>query len=121
MYAIIEAGGKQYRVEEGDFIYVEKLDAEENSEVVFDKVVAVSTEAGFKAGTPVVDGAVVKVDNLSYRNDLGSTSKFPKCLVYCVGAHTTISLTKFTSSISKPSSNPSIGVPNSTSACPAYN
>ena len=35
MYAIIETGGKQYRVEEGDFIYVEKLDAEENAEVVF--------------------------------------------------------------------------------------
>ena len=60
MYAIIETGGKQYKVTEQDIIFVEKLDCEEGSEVVFDKVVAVSTEAGFKAGTPVVDGAVVK-------------------------------------------------------------
>ena len=42
MYAIIETGGKQLRVEEGSVIYVEKLDAEENSEVVFDKVVLLS-------------------------------------------------------------------------------
>ena len=42
MYAIIETGGKQLRVEEGSVIYVEKLDAEENSEVVFDKVVALA-------------------------------------------------------------------------------
>ena len=60
MFAIIETGGKQYKVTEQDIIFVEKLDCEEGSEVVFDKVVAVSTEAGFKAGTPVVDGAVVK-------------------------------------------------------------
>ena len=60
VFAIIETGGKQYKVTEQDIIFVEKLDCEEGSEVVFDKVVAVSTEAGFKAGTPVVDGAVVK-------------------------------------------------------------
>ena len=42
MYAIIETGGKQYRVENGDVIYIEKLDAEANEEVTFDKVVAVS-------------------------------------------------------------------------------
>ena len=41
MYAIIVTGGKQYRVQQGDVIYVEKLDAEENAEVVFDKVIAV--------------------------------------------------------------------------------
>ncbi len=40
MYAIIETGGKQIRVEEGAAIYVEKLDAQEGEEVVFDKVVA---------------------------------------------------------------------------------
>ena len=42
MYAIIATGGKQYKVSEGDIIRVEKLDAEAGSEVVFDKVVAVS-------------------------------------------------------------------------------
>ena len=60
MFAIIETGGKQYKVTEQDIIFVEKLDCAENDEIVFDKVVAVSTEAGFKAGTPVVEGAVVK-------------------------------------------------------------
>ena len=60
MYAIIETGGKQYRVEEGDFIYVEKLDAEENTEVVFDKVVAVKKTAALKLGKPYVKDAAVK-------------------------------------------------------------
>ena len=60
VFAIIETGGKQYKVSEQYIIFVEKLDCAENDEVVFDKVVAVSTEAGFKAGTPTVEGAVVK-------------------------------------------------------------
>ena len=60
MYAIIETGGKQYRVEEGDFIYVEKLEAEENAEVVFDKVVAVKKTATLKVGKPYVKDAAVK-------------------------------------------------------------
>ena len=58
MYAIIETGGKQLRVEEGSVIYVEKLDAEENSEVVFDKVVLLSDKTT-KVGAPYVDGAKV--------------------------------------------------------------
>ena len=41
MYAVIETGGKQYRVSEGDVIFVEKLNVEADSEVTFDKVVAV--------------------------------------------------------------------------------
>ncbi len=60
MYAVIETGGKQYRVEECDFIYVEKLDAEENAEVVFDKVVAVKKTAALKLGKPYVKDASVK-------------------------------------------------------------
>ena len=60
MFAIIETGGKQYKVTEQDIIFVEKLDCEEGAEIVFDKVVAVSNEAGFKAGAPYVDGASVK-------------------------------------------------------------
>ena len=59
MFAVIETGGKQYKVTEQDIIFVEKLDCEEGAEIVFDKVVAVSTDAGFKAGTPTVDGASV--------------------------------------------------------------
>ena len=55
MKAIIETGGKQYRVEEGSVIYVEKLDAEVGSEVILDKVLFVNG----KTGTPYVDGANV--------------------------------------------------------------
>lgn len=56
MFAIIETGGKQYRVQENDVLYIEKLDAEENSEVVFDKVLML----GDKVGSPYVKGAKVK-------------------------------------------------------------
>ena len=60
MYAVIVTGGKQYKVENGDIIYVEKLDAEDNAEVTFDKVLAVGTDDGIKTGAPYVDGAAVK-------------------------------------------------------------
>lgn len=56
MYAIIETGGKQYRVEENSELYVEKLEVAENGEVVFDKVLMVNG----KVGTPYVEGATVK-------------------------------------------------------------
>lgn len=59
MYAIIETGGKQYRVTDGDVIYVEKLGAEVDEEVVFDKVVALGGDS-LKIGTPYVEGATVK-------------------------------------------------------------
>ena len=60
MYAIIETGGKQYRVENGDVIYIEKLNAKVDEEVTFDKVVALGADDGIKVGTPYVDGASVK-------------------------------------------------------------
>lgn len=60
MYAIIETGGKQYRVSEGDVLNVEKLNVEEGSEVVFDKVLTVVNDGEVKIGKPVVDGAKVK-------------------------------------------------------------
>ncbi len=59
MYAIIETGGKQYRVEEGDVLFIEKLDVEENATVTFDKVVSLSSDAGLRVGAPYVDGASV--------------------------------------------------------------
>ena len=59
MYAIIETGGKQYKVEAGDVVFVEKLNAEEESEVTFDKVVALGADDGIKVGAPYVDGANV--------------------------------------------------------------
>ena len=62
MYAIIETGGKQYKVNEGDIIYVEKLDKNEGEAVVFDCVKAVNTAEGLKIGTPAVDGAKVNAE-----------------------------------------------------------
>ena len=54
MYAIIETGGKQYRVTSGDVIYVEKLNAAADETVVFDKVVALSDDNGeLKIGAPL--------------------------------------------------------------------
>ena len=59
MYAIIATGGKQYKVAEGDEIRVEKLGKDEGEKVVFDQVLAVSTDDGFKVGAPYVEGAKV--------------------------------------------------------------
>ena len=59
MYAIIETGGKQYKVQAGDVVYVEKLEVEADSEVVLDKVIALGGEDGIKVGAPYVDGAAV--------------------------------------------------------------
>ena len=59
MYAIIKTGGKQYRVQEGDNIFVEKLANDVDSEVVSDQVLAVVNDGDVKVGTPVVEGAKV--------------------------------------------------------------
>ncbi len=59
MYAIIVTGGKQYKVTNGDVVFIEKLDAEEDAEITFDKVLAVGSDDGIKAGTPYVEGATV--------------------------------------------------------------
>ena len=59
MYAILDTGGKQYRVEQGDVIYVEKLNAQADEEVTFDKIVAVSNRT-LKLGKPYVKDAFVK-------------------------------------------------------------
>ena len=59
MYAIIETGGKQYKVNEGQIIYVEKLNVNEGDTVTFDSVKAISTGEDFKVGAPVVEGATV--------------------------------------------------------------
>ena len=58
MYAIIETGGKQYMVEQGDIIFVEKLGVEEGETVTFDKVLVVGGEDA-KFGAPYVAGATV--------------------------------------------------------------
>ena len=55
MYAVIQTGGKQYKVTNDEVIFIEKLDAEANDTVTFD-VVAVGTDDGIKVGTPLVEG-----------------------------------------------------------------
>ncbi len=59
MFAIIQTGGKQYKVSEGDIIFIEKLEAEEGTTVTFDQVIAVSGNEGLKVGAPTVAGATV--------------------------------------------------------------
>ena len=85
MFAVIETGGNQYKVQNGDVIYVEKLAQEENSEVKF-QVVALGGENGLKIGTPYVEGASVtgkvlkngkgkKITVFTYRPKKGSKRK----------------------------------------------
>ena len=82
MYAVIETGGKQYRVEANDTIYVEKLEANEGEEVTLDKVLVLGGEA-LKVGAPYVEGAKVtakvekngkgkKINVFTYRSKKGS-------------------------------------------------
>lgn len=59
MYAVIVTGGKQYKVQEGDILFVEKLGVEEGETVTFDQVLAVSGDQGLTMGEPTVAGASV--------------------------------------------------------------
>lgn len=59
MYAIIETGGKQYRVKEGDQIRIEKINAADGEQVAFDKVLVLGDGADAKVGAPYVEGAAV--------------------------------------------------------------
>ena len=82
MYAVIETGGKQYRVEADDTIYVEKLEVSEGEEVTLDKVLVLGG-ADLKVGAPYVEGAKViakvakngkgkKINVFTYRSKKGS-------------------------------------------------
>lgn len=86
MYAIIETGGKQYQVCEGDEIYIEKLDVNADDSVNFDKVIAVGKDNGLVVGAPYVDGAAVeakvikngkakKITVFTYKPKKGSSHK----------------------------------------------
>lgn len=59
MYAVIETGGKQYKVSEGDVIFIEKLEAAEGESVTFDKVLVLADGEDVKFGAPAVEGASV--------------------------------------------------------------
>ena len=65
MYAVVETGGKQYRVQAGDVFRVERLEGEVGQEVVLDKVHMVGKEDSTKFGTPLLEGASVKAEILS--------------------------------------------------------
>ena len=83
MYAILKTGGKQYKVSEGDVIYVEKLGVEDGATVSFDEVLVVGEGDSITVGAPYVSGAVVtgtvektgkgkKLNILTYRPKKGS-------------------------------------------------
>lgn len=59
MHAIIETGGKQYKVAQGDTLFIEKLEAEAGQTITFDKVLAILNDDGATFGAPVVEGASV--------------------------------------------------------------
>lgn len=69
MYAIIETGGKQIKVTEGEVVFVEKLAAEVDDVVTFDKVLALSREGEITFGSPVVEGAKVTAKVLNQGKD----------------------------------------------------
>ena len=65
MYAVIKTGGKQYRVQQGDVIFVEKIDSQANDAVTFEEVLLVGDGEQTKIGAPVVAGAKVEGKVLS--------------------------------------------------------
>lgn len=69
MYAIIETGGKQVKVNEGEIVFLEKLTAEVDEVVTFDKVLAVQLDEETTFGTPYVDGAKVTAKVLAHGKD----------------------------------------------------
>jgi large subunit ribosomal protein L21 len=62
MYAVIETGGKQYRVAEGDKVRVEKLDAETGSTIDFEKVLMIADGASVTVGKPFIEGSKVTAE-----------------------------------------------------------
>ena len=86
MYAIIVAGGKQYKVAEGDTIYIEKMEVNDGDAVKFDNVLVVEKDGNVTVGAPYVEGASVsgkvvkngkskKITVFKYRPKKGSASK----------------------------------------------
>ena len=69
MFAVVQIGGKQYKVQEGDIIFVEKLPNEENETVEFKEVIAVSQDSGFTVGTPAIAGASVSATVIKQGKD----------------------------------------------------
>lgn len=75
MYAVIQTGGKQYRVEEGNTIRVEKLETENGKEIILDKVLLIGDGDKVTIGRPVIEGAKVTAD-------IVCQMKAPKIIVF---------------------------------------
>ena len=79
MYAVIETGGKQHRVIEGESIRVEKIEAETGSTIDFDRVLMVGEGETVKVGTPVIEGAKVSAEVVQHgRSDKVTILKFKR-------------------------------------------
>ena len=77
MYAIIETGGKQYKISPGDNLLVEKIDSKVGETIHFDKILLLAAEEGVKIGTPFVEGYTVTAKILSQeKGDKVRVSKF---------------------------------------------
>ena len=75
MYAVVETGGKQYRVQEGDEITVEKLNVEAGDKVVFDKILVAGEGADIKVGKPYLEGC-------SVNGSVVECGKGPKVIIF---------------------------------------
>jgi large subunit ribosomal protein L21 len=75
MYAVLETGGKQYRVKSGDKLEIERLNVEAGQAVTFDKILLVSVDGKLKVGAPTVESASVVADVLLHK-------KGPKVVSY---------------------------------------
>lgn len=79
MYAVIEAGGKQHRVVEGETLKLEKIEAETGATIEFEKVLMVANGDDFKIGAPLVGGAKVTAEVISQgRHDKVTIIKFKR-------------------------------------------
>jgi large subunit ribosomal protein L21 len=65
MYAVIQTGGKQYRVEEGTYLKIEKLELGEGDSIEFDKVLMIQSDDAVKVGMPFIEGGKVTATVLS--------------------------------------------------------
>jgi large subunit ribosomal protein L21 len=103
MTAIIVTGGKQYKVAEGDTLFIEKLPVEPGDTVKFDKVLLIADNGEIKAGTPYVDGATVEATlekngkgkkirifkykaKKTYRKRIGHRQPYSKVVITAVNA-----------------------------------
>ena len=75
MYAVIETGGKQYRVQEGDVLFIEKLEVEAGEKIDFSEVLLASKDGELKIGKPYVDATTVNATVVE-------NGKGPKVIVY---------------------------------------